>query len=580
MKLGLRGKILLIATGVVLAGLTAGLISSVYFFNNLYVASLQSRSIAIAQSLRLQMDRILQLGIQMDNLVGFDKQCVAVVESYEGIAFAMVVNREGHILFHSDVAQQGHSLASPELLAAARSKVDLTTAYTLEHLSGYSASVPIFATDGEHLGSVLVGVSAKVIDNKLMPMYQNLLLVGLLALVCGAGVILMALSHFITQPIQVFVQSLRHLQNHTTDLSQRVIWESADELGDLAQAFNGLMSTLQEATVSKSSLTEAYIALQASEETNRKQKLLLDTVLNNIDAMVYMKDLEGRYVYANACAAAILGQSQEGIQGKRDADIMSRTEAERLGRMEHRVLELGQRISGEEVLVDASGVTRHFWLMKIPIMENGKVTASVGISTDISETVRLKQQFELLANTDPMTAISNRRHFISEAARELKRMYRAGENLAVIMFDIDKFKAINDLYGHAAGDRAILALVDVCRRMRRKTDLLGRLGGDEFVIVLPRTDPMEALAAAERLREAIAKTSVIGNEHEIILITVSLGVALSDGVCSLDDVINRADVALYHAKQHGRNRTSLYGHAKEAPQDSADSRLALFDAKI
>jgi diguanylate cyclase (GGDEF)-like protein/PAS domain S-box-containing protein len=579
-KLGLRGKILLIATGVVLAGLTAGLISSIYFFNNLYVASLQSRSIAIAQSLRLQMDRILQLGIQMDNLVGFDKQCVAVVESYEGIAFAMVVNREGHILFHSDVAQQGHSLASPELLAAARSKVDLTTAYTLEHLNGYSASVPIFATDGEHLGSVLVGVSAKVIDNKLMPMYQNLLLVGLLALVCGAGVILMALSHFITQPIQVFVQSLRHLQNHTTDLSQRVIWESADELGDLAQAFNGLMSTLQEATVSKSSLTEAYIALQASEETNRKQKLLLDTVLNNIDAMVYMKDLEGRYVYANACAAAILGQSQEGIQGKRDADIMSRTEAERLGRMEHRVLELGQRISGEEVLVDASGVTRHFWLMKIPIMENGKVTASVGISTDISETVRLKQQFELLANTDPMTAISNRRHFISEAARELKRMYRAGENLAVIMFDIDKFKAINDLYGHAAGDRAILALVDVCRRMRRETDLLGRLGGDEFVIVLPRTDPMEALAAAERLREAIAKTSVIGNEHEIILITVSLGVALSDGVCSLDDVINRADVALYHAKQHGRNRTSLYGHAKEAPQDSADSRLALFDAKI
>lgn len=580
MKLGLRGKILLIATGVVLAGLTAGLISSIYFFNNLYVASLQSRSIAIAQSLRLQMDRILQLGIQMDNLVGFDKQCVAVVESYEDIAFAMVVNREGHILFHSDVAQQGHSLASPELLAAARSKVDLTTAYTLEHLNGYSASVPIFATDGEHLGSVLVGVSAKVIDNKLMPMYQNLLLVGLLALVCGAGVILMALSHFITQPIQVFVQSLRHLQNHTTDLSQRVIWESADELGDLAQAFNGLMSTLQEATVSKSSLTEAYLALQASEETNRKQKLLLDTVLNNIDAMVYMKDLEGRYVYANACAAAILGQSQEGIQGKRDAEIMSRTEAERLGRMEHRVLELGQRISGEEVLVDASGVTRHFWLMKIPIMENGKVTASVGISTDISETVRLKQQFELLANTDPMTAISNRRHFISEAARELKRMYRAGENLAVIMFDIDKFKAINDLYGHAAGDRAILALVDVCRRMRRETDLLGRLGGDEFVIVLPRTDPMEALAAAERLREAIAKTSVIGNEHEIILITVSLGVALSDGVCSLDDVINRADVALYHAKQHGRNRTSLYGHAKEAPQDSADSRLALFDAKI
>jgi diguanylate cyclase (GGDEF)-like protein len=148
-------------------------------------------------------------------------------------------------------------------------------------------------------------------------------------------------------------------------------------------------------------------------------------------------------------------------------------------------------------------------------------------------------------------------------------MYRAGENLAVIMFDIDKFKTINDLYGHAAGDRAILAVVDVCKRMRRETDLLGRMGGDEFVIVLPRTNLVEAMAAAERLREGIAKASVFGNEQDMMLITVSLGVALSDGLCSLDDVINRADIALYDAKQNGRNRTSLYGDAKPAPPDSA-----------
>lgn len=565
MKLGLRGKILLIATAVVLVGLTAGLVSSAYLFKSLYVASLQSRSIAIAQGMRLQMDRILQLGIQMDNLVGFDKQCTAVVDGYEGIAFAMVVNRDGNILFHNDVTQQGRPVASAELIAAARSKVDLTTEFKSGGLHSYAASVPIFSTDGEHLGTVMVGVSAKVIDSKLLPMYQKLMLVGLLALVCGASIILMTLSHFITRPLQVFVQSLQRLRNNTTDLSQRVRWESSDELGDLAQAFNGLMSTLQDATVSKSTLNEAYVALQASEETNRKQKLLLDTVLNNIDAMVYMKDANGRYVYANACAAAMLGQSQEGIQGKRDEEIMSRTEAERLGRMEHRVLESGQRLSGEEVMVDASGQTRHFWLMKIPVLENGQATASVGISTDISEIFRLKEKFELLANTDPMTDISNRRHLISEAARELNRMYRDGDNLAVIMFDIDKFKAINDVHGHAAGDRAILAVVDVCKRMRRETDLLGRLGGDEFVIVLLRANRLEALAAAERLREAIAKASVIGNAQDAIRITVSLGVALSDGVCSLDDVINRADIALYDAKQQGRNRTSVYGHA--APED-------------
>ena len=86
------------------------------------------------------------------------------------------------------------------------------------------------------------------------------------------------------------------------------------------------------------------------------------SVLNgNINAPRSKSDMQ------RACAAALLGQSQEGIQGKRDAEIMSRSEAERLGRMEHRVLESGQRISGEEVLVDASGQTRHFWLMKIPV---------------------------------------------------------------------------------------------------------------------------------------------------------------------------------------------------------------------
>lgn len=82
------------------------------------------------------------------------------------------------------------------------------------------------------------------------------------------------------------------------------------------------------------------------------------------------------------------------------------------------------------------------------------------------------------------------------------------------------------------------------------------------------------------MREAIAKASVIGNEHDMVLITVSIGVALSDGICTLDDVINRADIALYDAKQHGRNRTILYSHAAETPLDSSGNSLALFDAKI
>lgn len=164
-----------------------------------------------------------------------------------------------------------------------------------------------------------------------------------------------------------------------------------------------------------------------------------------------------------------------------------------------------------------------------------------------------------LAATDPLTGVANRRHFLERTAQEMARRQRTGGMLAVLALDLDHFKRVNDRYGHQAGDLALQAFVTGIRPYLRTTDLLGRLGGEEFTILLPDTAPHEALAAAERIRAAVASLDVVLAE-DTFRITVSIGVACFgiDGE-NIEAVFHRADERLYAAKHHGRNRVVADG---------------------
>jgi diguanylate cyclase (GGDEF)-like protein len=162
---------------------------------------------------------------------------------------------------------------------------------------------------------------------------------------------------------------------------------------------------------------------------------------------------------------------------------------------------------------------------------------------------RLRHQ----SDTDDLTGLYNRRKLMNEMAVLFESFQRYKNPTSLFIFDIDSFKEINDAGGHQAGDEAIKAVADVCKRESRKTDLVARLGGDEFVILMPNTQPEEALQLAERLRAVIEQTWAMRNCG-----TISGGVSdmrMSDG--SVDDILRRADVALYEAKSQGRNRVRL-----------------------
>jgi diguanylate cyclase (GGDEF)-like protein len=170
---------------------------------------------------------------------------------------------------------------------------------------------------------------------------------------------------------------------------------------------------------------------------------------------------------------------------------------------------------------------------------------------------RNMRQINRLALTDALTGVANRRHIEVAAEQAVTHARSSSEPMAVITFDLDWFKRINDGHGHAGGDQVLVRVARACEAVLRQNDLLGRIGGEEFIVLLPNTSPDAALLVAERLRDSVHRLD-LSDIAENLGVTISLGLAMlrtqDDGV---HDVIDRADAALYRAKEAGRNRVAV-----------------------
>lgn len=208
---------------------------------------------------------------------------------------------------------------------------------------------------------------------------------------------------------------------------------------------------------------------------------------------------------------------------------------------------------GEAILSDASGQTKIIGTIQ-DIHEHGQ-TKMLGIIQDITERKKLENMLEEQANTDFLTGCNSRRHFLESAEREFLRSRRYGGEMSILMLDLDHFKSVNDKYGHQVGDETLKTLVQVCKGFMREVDVIGRLGGEEFAILLPETGSERALEVAERLCQAVATAEVPIDNAAPLHFTTSIGVAvLTAEDPRVDTIINRADRALYKAKNAGRNK--------------------------
>jgi len=177
----------------------------------------------------------------------------------------------------------------------------------------------------------------------------------------------------------------------------------------------------------------------------------------------------------------------------------------------------------------------------------------VAIAVDNS---RLFAEMKRQATYDGLTGLACRRHFGNELLREIDRTRRNNRPLSMLMIDADHFKLLNDTHGHLAGDAALKMLAGVLREGTRSIDILGRLGGEEFGVLLPGAGLDFAAVVAERLRAAVESRTIVWKDSEIEM-TVSIGVASWESNLLPDDLIEASDIALYAAKEQGRNRVAI-----------------------
>jgi two-component system cell cycle response regulator len=164
-------------------------------------------------------------------------------------------------------------------------------------------------------------------------------------------------------------------------------------------------------------------------------------------------------------------------------------------------------------------------------------------------------RLEMLAHTDPVTHLLNRRGLVGRLAAELDRVRRYSAPLALLLIDLDRFKSVNDTYGHLVGDTVLAQMGTLLQRAARSVDVVGRYGGEEFVVVLPETGVDGAWTFAERIREKIATHKFTFGQGVTSHITASIGIANfpAPGIHSPEELLHAADVALYKAKESGRN---------------------------
>lgn len=209
-------------------------------------------------------------------------------------------------------------------------------------------------------------------------------------------------------------------------------------------------------------------------------------------------------------------------------------------------------------------------------MDRTELLARVGVHQKLAHTIRALEEHQRLlqeqATTDPLTNLKNRRAFAEVGLQHFMLAQRHSNDLSLIALDIDHFKKINDTYGHAGGDEALVAIAQVLMTSTRQTDIVARVGGEEFSILLPNTNRVGAGVLAERIRVAVKnnKFSVAGSQ---LSLTVSVGVAAfgNEAKDSLEQLMEVADRRLYLAKQAGRNRVVIRGGSRAEAGDSSSA---------
>ncbi|RIY41241.1 EAL domain-containing protein [Neopusillimonas maritima] len=306
------------------------------------------------------------------------------------------------------------------------------------------------------------------------------------------------------------------------------------------------------------------------EVKQRKRRLaesesLRNTILDAVDACIYIKDLQFRYLYVNQAASKLFNRPAADIVGKKDEDLFDRETVKHLNEIDHQVIEKGERFAGEEVdTTRNNNLTTYFYSVKIPLRDAGnKIVGLCGISTDISEQRHFRDTIEKLSKYDALTALPNRSYFFEQLEKRLQNNAMRLMNAALIIINIDDFRSLNDTQGHRVGDLLLIAVTNTITSLCRPNDLAGRLVGDSFVIYVDELPTLYAQANshvldfADTLRKQLSRPFML--EQLEFQGSVCIGATIFNAhTTRAEEALKQAELALYQAKSVGRGTIRVF----------------------
>lgn len=304
---------------------------------------------------------------------------------------------------------------------------------------------------------------------------------------------------------------------------------------------------------------------------------LLQSVIDSIPDLIYFKSTDGVYEGANRAFCTFHGLEQDSLPGKTDSDLFKPEVAEAHSTRDEQVIDSRKALRQELRAINSRNVE---FLMEghyTPYFDNErKLLGMIATERDITQIHEYQENLRAMAYRDPLTGLANRRYLVDRMQKDLSEATRHGHKLAVCALDLDGFKPINDRYGHAVGDRVIIAFAARLQTMLREEDTIARWGGDEFTLLLGNLQSAaNCVQLMERMIELI-NTPFILDEFKIQL-TASVGITVfPDDHQDADTLLRHADQAMYQSKQLGKNTYTFFDTEQDRSLHQQASQLARF----
>ncbi|WP_158634034.1 bifunctional diguanylate cyclase/phosphodiesterase [Radiobacillus deserti] len=496
-----------------------------------------------------KVERVVNLSIRLGDNKLYDVLGRSIAA--KGLPNTYIVDEQGSIIFDSEIDRLGKENQYPEVTEKALNKESGHMKVTLENERTMYAFY-------HYIPSMRWGIVSFVPTNPPSHIVRAYLPYGIMML--GGFTLLAMLVFLLVQSrTRKQLQTLSNAMEQVSagDFTQKVTGiDSSSQVGVVASKFNDMMRDLEQARED----------IKAQTLLREQQRRFLNRVVNNNPSPIYVMDWDGKYLLVNYEYASLFNQTPEEMIGKTEAEVNPNLKsAERTLEINREVMDTNTELRDEEYFFDYQGNMRWFQYGKVPIISLEEDRMHVlYVGTDITDLKRQEEQIRHLAFHDELTSLPNRKMFKKELEDLLVYMEEKTDYLsALLYFDLDRFKYVNDTFGHEAGD---VILQDISYRIQQCVEAKGaifRLGGDEFTVLLPHIkDRQEAAETSKQILTCL--TEPYDYKGHRIIITASIGISLfAANHSSVDTIVKQADIAMYQSKLQGKNTFRFYSEEME-----------------